>query len=677
MSKHTPSRRRYIQGMSTASLLALAGCSGSSDESTTSTSGTTTDAGTTQSNGTETTAREDLPMVDRTYRIAHGQDTKAKDLSLNMSKWRSFPWGVRHLLWSQGGYRELYSQEWNGILFEDVTVNPSSVTVTVKENANWSNGEPITGKHVRNHVLDSIMSRAEKPRKEAIQKPGDTGSPMLAIRPPTDSGSFPEDAIEVDGKSATFKTLEGFFGERSIWKKQKIENEFWKANPPLTVYDDIYQQFWELDDPFGADYETTKKLDKKLGEMEVGWEDTPTHGPFYLADAVGHKRVLKRNEGHPFAEDINWKKIVAEYFEGSRAQRTAVVQDHLDSWDGSMPARTLESLPDNIKEFRHPVPWGDAINVNVRDATQFGDVRVRQAVQHVIDREALTEAVSGETVIEATAIDIPGVMGATPDVVSDSFKSKLNPYETDHEKAASLLREAGFKKKGGTWQTPEGKEWSFKFQTDSSVPHFETLVVQQLNRFGINAELYTMDSAIFEETVNSGKHTMVKGGWGGDQPEETVGFFWWIPQNPGQRGRHGIWTDEQVKQWGKQNEDVNIDENGYAHNFTAEDLRDTFVIEAPPVGKPDGELREYDTAAIAFILDQGHKVPNKTYKEALKELIWVYNWFVPEMPIYGMKSQKFHDTKNWLVPSEDKGTQWFRGPKELINSGHIHADPDA
>lgn len=666
MSNLKPSRRDYVQGIGTASLLALAGCAGIGNDGS---------GGGEHDDYMSADERANLDDVDSEYRIAHSDDIDPEELSLNQSKWQVFPWGITQLVMGSPAYQELYEQEWNGVLFESVEVSSGSITVTVNEDANWSNGDPITGKHVRNHVLRSIFMRVDSPRNE-LQDPNDAGAPMLVIRSPTDDGGdWREDAIEVDGKSVTFRTKEGWFGDQSPWSESTLRREFWNANPEMPVYNDIFEDFLALDDPFGDDFGEVESLRQEYRNRDVGWEDVATAGPFSISEVNNREYTLTRNEGHPHADRINWDTIVAEYIAGGDSQRTALVEGHLDaSGSVTMPQRTLSALPEHIVEFRHQTPAGSSFNVHIADDSHFGDVRARQAIQHVIDREAINDAVSGESVIESSPIEIPGAMGGIDEILGDDFLEQLNTYPTDEERATELLEEAGFSKEGGTWMTPDGNEWSFRIQTDASVPHMETLLVDQLQSFGIGAELYTQDSAVLQQNKENGSYDMAPDGWGGER-HSALAFFWWIPQNPVQRGIHGIWSDEQVQEWGEEVDQVTIDENGYAHNFLAQHLRDYFTIEAPPVGEPDGELQEYDTAWAAMMLDWGLKLEDNSYEELLKELAWIYNWYVPEFPINQEKGQKFHNTRDWIVPPSDS-KMWYRGPKSLINSGHISANPD-
>ncbi|WP_179747497.1 ABC transporter substrate-binding protein [Natronoarchaeum philippinense] len=619
--------------------------------------------------------RENLDFVEQEYRIAHSNDIDPSELSLNMSKWQVYPWGIRALLEGADYYETLYEDGYNGVIIDNVEVSPGSVTVTVHEDAAWSNGDQITGKHVRNHVLRSIFMRVSSPRNE-VQSPSEVGAPMLLVRSPTDDGGdWRQDAIEVDGKSVTFKTKEGWYGEQCPWTEDTLKREFYGAVPEMPVYNQIFEDFMSLEDPFGENFSEVESLRSQYRNMDVGWEDVATCGPFYLSEVNQREYTLEKNEGYPYADRINWPTIKAEYIEGAQSKRTALVEGHLDaSGSVSMPERTLSALPEEMVEFRHEVPSGASFNVHIGDGN-FSDVRARQAIQHVIDRQAITEAVSGETVIEASPIEIPGAMGGIDEILSDEFLSSLNKYEPDQERATQLLEDAGFSKEGGTWMTPDGNEWSFRIQTDASVPHMETLMVNQLQSFGIQAELYTQDSAVLQQNKESGSYDMAPGSWGGEA-HSALAFFWWIPQNPVQRGIHGIWTDEQVQQWGEEVEPVNIDENGYAHNFQAEHLKDYFTIEAPPVGEPDGELQEYDTAWAAMMLDWGYRLEDRSYEELLEELAWIYNWYVPEFPIHKQKAQKFHNTSKWIVPPEDQEKKWYRGPKSLINSGHISAKPE-
>src|SRR5690606_3565310 len=65
----------------------------------------------------------------------------------------------------------------------------------------------------------------------------------------------------------------------------------------------------------------------------------------------------------------------------------------------------------------------------------FGDPRVRQAVAHAIDREAIVQAILGGTGETAINFLPPVVFGYTEDV-------QLYPY--DPERAQQLLAEAGY-----------------------------------------------------------------------------------------------------------------------------------------------------------------------------------------------------------------------------------------
>src|SRR5690606_2593960 len=63
----------------------------------------------------------------------------------------------------------------------------------------------------------------------------------------------------------------------------------------------------------------------------------------------------------------------------------------------------------------------------------LNDVRVRRALNHAIDREAMKGTIFSDKVIPSSQLVVPGINGFNPDLV---------PYTYDPEKAKELLAEA-------------------------------------------------------------------------------------------------------------------------------------------------------------------------------------------------------------------------------------------
>ncbi|ADE05264.1 ABC-type transport system periplasmic substrate-binding protein (probable substrate dipeptide/oligopeptide) (plasmid) [Haloferax volcanii DS2] len=139
----------------------------------------------------------------------------------------------------------------------------------------------------------------------------------------------------------------------------------------------------------------------------------------------------------------------------------------------------------------HRTPGGEIANFVMNVSVEpWSDPRVRQAVKHAIDREAILNAVQ----------DGLGTIGQDS-LLSPAYEyySDIGAPERDLEKAKELLAEAGY---------PDGinltEEFDLTLQTASNIPHMRgtaVLMQEQLKEAGIEFELETMSYGNWSATV--------------------------------------------------------------------------------------------------------------------------------------------------------------------------------
>ena len=139
----------------------------------------------------------------------------------------------------------------------------------------------------------------------------------------------------------------------------------------------------------------------------------------------------------------------------------------------------------------HRTPGGEIANFVMNTSVEpWSDPRVRKAVKHAIDREAILSAVQ----------DGLGVVGQD-NLLSPAyeFHADISPPEQDREKARELLAEAGY---------PDGinltEEFDLTLQTASNIPHMRgtaVLMQEQLKEVGIEFEVETMGYDNWSATV--------------------------------------------------------------------------------------------------------------------------------------------------------------------------------
>ena len=138
------------------------------------------------------------------------------------------------------------------------------------------------------------------------------------------------------------------------------------------------------------------------------------------------------------------------------------------------------------------------IGFNLEDPV-VGDVRVRRAIGHAIDRDVVIEHLLGGTARPASSILVPDHWAGNPD---------LDPIEFDLERARELLVEAGY-------SPTQGPKIVYKTSSNPFRVRLATLLQAQLARASIDVELKTYDWGTFYGDVKSGVFQMYSLQWVG------------------------------------------------------------------------------------------------------------------------------------------------------------------
>jgi peptide/nickel transport system substrate-binding protein len=220
---------------------------------------------------------------------------------------------------------------------------------------------------------------------------------------------------------------------------------------------------------------------------EVGEEGFTQHpigtGPFMFVEWVkGDRIVYKANpnyweKGLPKVETLIFRPIPES------ATRVAAIQtDEVDIVTrlSAEEAQSLLGLP-HVKVIRYPV---DRIyyvafnNLTTGVGTPVEDVRVRQAMNYAVDRQAIIDSLFGGYARLATGLIHSSNLG---------YDKSIEPYPYDPDKARELLAEAGY---------PDGFEIDMACPT-GAYTHFEEVceaIVGYLGEVGIKVNLEFMES---------------------------------------------------------------------------------------------------------------------------------------------------------------------------------------
>jgi peptide/nickel transport system substrate-binding protein/oligopeptide transport system substrate-binding protein len=212
------------------------------------------------------------------------------------------------------------------------------------------------------------------------------------------------------------------------------------------------------------------------------------NGPYMIEEWIpDQKLVLVRN---PDYWDGDRPYLDAQEITMQVEPSVALLQ--LEKGEIDMITSNLD--PEMIRTVKADAKWDDFIHqrpsmtsmwmfMNM-DMPPFDDLKVRQAVNHALDRESLIKIAGGGT-------PLYGVY--PPDM--PAYDPEYIPYPYDPEKAKALLEEAGY---------PDGFETVLTYNTEYETwKTVATVVQQQLAEVGIEVELVPLSHTAFIAEVNT------------------------------------------------------------------------------------------------------------------------------------------------------------------------------
>lgn len=202
-----------------------------------------------------------------------------------------------------------------------------------------------------------------------------------------------------------------------------------------------------------------------------------------------------------------------------------LLRGEIDMLQNDLPSELVSHLADQ-KEIQLSKAAGSNftyLGFNLQDVDS-GNLKLRQAIAHAIDRDAIIHYVMGEAATPASAL-LP------PDHWAGNAMLKRYPY--DPARARVLLKEAGYI--GG-----KRPQLVYKTSSDPFRIRLATVIQQQLGEVGIDVDLRSYDWGTFYGDIKAGRFQMFSLSWVGIK---TPDIFRWVfhsdsvPPNGANRGR--------------------------------------------------------------------------------------------------------------------------------------------
>jgi peptide/nickel transport system substrate-binding protein len=205
----------------------------------------------------------------------------------------------------------------------------------------------------------------------------------------------------------------------------------------------------------------------------------------------------------------------------------------VDLLQNDLPAELLEylaGLPDT--QVSHGPGSNFAyIGFNLADAVT-GDRRVRQAIAHSIDRQAIVRYVLGDAARPATALLPPDHWAGNP---------ALEPLSFDLARAKTLLAAAGY-------SNDRPLELHYKTSTDPVRLRIATVIQQQLAAAGITMKLSSYDWGTFFGDIKAGRFQMYSLMWVGIKTPDIFRYAFHSESLPPEGANRGRLADAAVDQ---------------------------------------------------------------------------------------------------------------------------------
>lgn len=194
------------------------------------------------------------------------------------------------------------------------------------------------------------------------------------------------------------------------------------------------------------------------------------------ATITGKSYTYIPNEHYYDKSRIKWDKIIITVFEDQNSAIAAMKSGQLklsisDPFTGNANEKNMTK---DMRIISDPVQWSGLILMD-RDGVvspEFKDVRVRQAINHALDRKAISTALFGKYAEPTVQLQGKAFMGY------DAENEKRYPF--DLNKAKALLAEAGYK---------DGFEFRMGYVNNSLSVFLSQTIAAQLKKVGITAKL--------------------------------------------------------------------------------------------------------------------------------------------------------------------------------------------
>lgn len=243
-------------------------------------------------------------------------------------------------------------------------------------------------------------------------------------------------------------------------------------------------------------------------EAEGTANDPVSTGPFVVdrLDPSSELRAVRNDEYYGPQPEI--EAVRYEVVEDNQTRRLKLENDEIEM-ARVLPHGMVSSLKDTdgVDVYTPEIPRIRFLTFDTQ-SDPFDDARVRRAVDHAVDRPAITESVLG-------GVEDPSVTPFSPET-SDWGNPDLERDRHDLDRARSLLSEAGWTREGDESRTRDGDELTVELLTFDarSLPLIGEVLQDQLAAVWIDLDVTVLEYAAMIERVSQESFDGYLTSWG-------------------------------------------------------------------------------------------------------------------------------------------------------------------
>lgn len=571
-------RRKFVSLVGATGVAALAGCGGSS-------------SGSDGSDGANGTSGSGDQVADVTH-VGYTNQVPTQ-IQYNPSNPTSYAQISQYLLFdrfanfnfSRGGFVPYLIQDWG------LQNDQNRFVLTLREGVTWEDGDSVTAADVATQLRLSMLSGGAIARYTDDIITEDEQTVVLNL------------STQVNPRIIEFNVL----GQRFMTQKQEI--------------------FQKYVDKFDGDEEAAAK---QLRSFK--YTDVVASGPFTLEEQANQQLLLSRRDDHPDSENINFQNYSFRYLDGNTAVHQAIGAMNVDSvFSVFAPPNVVESFSDAVQMETVPSKWGYGLVPN-HNHEHAGDRAVRQAIAHVLDRKTIVQNV-GHTLKKVPPIPVGIPSDDQKRWLEDAYSDfeDYGPESMQTEKAAQILREAGYSKQNGTWVDSDGTAVKLPVTVPSGWSDWITAtqtIVDQFNEFGFDA---SVDSRNFSSLLGTA--------WPNSDFVLSAGG--WLPGGGRAAFPYFSLQHQLIENF-----------RGFTYNYgpAASSRGGTQSDVTVPSRTGSGSMTTNPNERLTTLSET---VDEQKTRDIIVEQAWVTNVDLPMIPVMEKQEQTFLTTDQWDVPEQN------------------------